>query len=118
MATQHRHTVLRKGRSLAFRGLSLLALVVPWSTHAGEVYVSVGFELPVPVAVVPASLPVVVAPAAGGAAAARVVFHAPVVVRRLSVVIEERRWLYRDHLPPGLVKKFYRLEACIRETPS
>ena len=74
---QHRNTVLRKYSLLTFLGLSLLALAVPWLAHAGGVHVSVGFELPVLVAVVPAPAPVVVAPA-------------PVVVRQPPVLIEEQ----------------------------
>ena len=105
---QHRQTVLRKGSILTFLRLSLLALVVPWSAHAGEVHVSGGFELPVPVAAVPAPLPVVVAPAPVVVQRPPVVIYpAPVVVRWPSVVIEERRVLYRDHLPLGLAEKFY-----------
>jgi hypothetical protein len=98
---QYSNTGLRKYNIVTFLGMSLLALAGPWSAHAGGVHVSVGFELPVPVAVVPAPAPVVVAPAPV------VVYPAPVVVRRPPVVIEERRVIYRDHLPPGLAKKFY-----------
>ena len=105
---QHRNAVLRKRSILTFLGLSLLALAMPWSAHAGEVHVSVGFELPIPVAVVPAPLPVVVAPAPVVVQRPPVVVYpAPVVVRQPPVVIEEQRVLYRDHLPPGLAKKFY-----------
>ncbi len=32
------------------------------------------------------------------------------VVYPAPVVIEERRVIYRDHLPPGLAKKFYGYE--------
>jgi len=104
---------------LTFLGLSVLALVLPWSAHAGEIHVPVGFELPVPVAVVPAPLPVVVAPAPVVVQRPPVVIYpVPVVVRRPSVVIEEWRVLYRDHLPLGLAKKFYGLEACTLEAPS
>jgi|SoiMethySBSTD1v2_1073268.scaffolds.fasta_scaffold129167_4 hypothetical protein len=116
---QHRNTVLWKYRILPFLGLGLLALAVPWSAHAGGVHVSVGFELPVPVAVVPAPAPVIVAPVPVVVQrppvvierpAPVVVYPAPVVVRQPPVVIEERRVLYRDHLPPGLAKKFYGYE--------
>jgi len=116
---QHRNTVLQKYSILTFLGLSLLALAVPWSARAGGVHVSVGFELPVPVAVVPAPAPVVVAPAPVVVQrppvvlerpAPVVVYPAPVVVRQPPVVIEERRVMYRHHLPPGLAKKFYSYE--------
>ena len=116
---QHRNTVLRKYSILTFLGLSLLALAVPWSAHAGGVHVSVGFELPVPVAVVPAPVPVVVTPAPVVVQqqpvvierpAPVIVYPAAVVVRRPPVVIEDRRVMYRDHLPPGLAKKFYGYE--------
>jgi hypothetical protein len=100
-----RNTVLRKYGILTFLGLSLLALAMPWSAHAGGVHVSVGFELPVPVAVVPAPVPVVVTPAPV------VVQRQPVVIESPApVVIEDRRVMYRDHLPPGLAKKFYGYE--------
>ena len=105
---QHRNTVLWKYSILPFLGLSLLALAVPWSAHAGGVHVSVGFELPIPVAVVPAPAPVVVAPTPVVVQRPPVVFYpGPVVVQQPPVVIEERRVIYRDHLPPGLAKKFY-----------
>jgi hypothetical protein len=109
MAMQHKNPALRKYRILPFLGLSLLALAVPWSAHAGGVHISVGFELPVPVAVVPVPAPVVVTPAPVVVQRPpMVVYPAPVIVRQPPVVIEERRVLYRDHLPPGLAKKFYR----------
>ena len=105
---QHRNTVLRKYGILPFLGLSFLALAVPWSAQAGGVHVSVGFDLPVPVAVVPAPAPVVVAPAPVVVQRPPVVvYSAPVVVQRPPVVLEEQRVLYRDHLPPGLAKKVY-----------
>ena len=115
----HRNTVLRKYSILPFLGLSLLALVVPWLAHAGVVHVSVGFELPVPVAVVPAPVPVVVTPAPVVVQqqsvvierpAPVIVYPAPVVVRRPPVVIEDRRVMYLNHLPPELAKKFYGYE--------
>jgi hypothetical protein len=82
---QHRNTVLRKGSILTLLGLCLLVLAVPWSAHAGKVHVCIGFELPVPVAVVSAPLPVVVAPA-------------PVVVQRPPVWLStRRRWSYGGH---------------------
>ena len=84
--------------------MNLLALAIPWSAHAGGVHVSVGFELPVPVAVVPAPPPVVVAPAPV------IVQRPPVVIQPPPMVIEERRVIYRGHLPPGLAKKFYGYE--------
>jgi hypothetical protein len=116
MAMQHRNTVLWKYSILSFLGLSLLALAVPWSAHAGGVHVSVGVELPIPVAVVPAPAPVVVAPTPVVVQRPPVVFYpAPVVVRQPPVVIEERRVIYRDHLPPGLVKKFYGYEHVHRK---
>jgi hypothetical protein len=104
---QHRNTVLRKGSILTLPGLCLLVLAVPWSAHAGQVHVCVGFELPVPVAVVSAPLPVVVAPAL-------------VVVQRPPVWWSTpRRWSYGGTRhdrgvactvpgppPAGLVKKF------------
>src|SRR5437588_11117729 len=111
MAMPPRNTVLREYGILTFLGLSLLVLVVPWSAHAGGVHVSVGFELPVPVAVVPAPVPVVVTPAPVVVQrqpvvierpASVVVYPAPVLVRRPSVVIEDRRVIYRGHLPPAL----------------
>src|SRR4029453_2163228 len=98
MAMQHRNTVLWKYCILPLLGLSLLALVVPWSAHAGGVHVSVGFELPVPVAVVPAPAPIVVRPAPVVGQRPPVVIEqpapvgvspAPVVVRQPPVVIEE-----------------------------
>jgi hypothetical protein len=101
MAMLHRNSWLRPYRILPFLGLSLLALTVPLPVYAGGVHVSVGFELPVPVAVVPAPPPVVVAPAPV------IVQRPPVVVQQPPVVIEERRVIYRDHLPPGLAKKVY-----------
>ena len=108
----HRNTVLRQYSLLTFLGLSLLALAVPWSAHAGGVHVSVGFELPVPVVVVPAPAPVIVAPAPVVVRQPPVVIErpAPVVVYPAPVVIEERRVMYRGHLPPGLAKKFYGYE--------
>jgi len=108
----HRNTVLRKYSILPFLGLSLLALAVPWLAHAGVVHVSVGFELPVPVTVVPAPVPVVVAPAPVVVQRPPVVIErpAPMVVYPAPVVIKERRVIYRDHLPPGLAKKFYGYE--------
>ena len=107
---QHRNTALWKDSILIFLGLSLLALAVPWSAHAGEVHVAVGFELPVPVAVVPAPPAVVVAPAPVRVQRPPVVVYPAPVVVRPPVVIEERRGMYRDHLPPGLAKKFYGYE--------
>ena len=108
---QPRNTVLQKCSILVFLGMNLLALAIPWSAHAGGVHVSVGFELPVPVAVVPAPAPVVVAPAPVVVYRPPVVVYpAPVVVRQPPVVLEERRVIYRDHLPPGLAKKFYGYE--------
>ena len=106
---QHRNTGLRKYRILPFLSLSLLALAVPWSAHAGGVHVSVGFGLPVPVAVVPAPLVVTPAPVIVQRPPV-VVYPEPVIVRQPPVVIEERRVIYRDHLPPGLAKKFYGYE--------
>ena len=32
------------------------------------------------------------------------------VLERAGLVIKERRVIYRDHLPPGLAKKFYGYE--------
>jgi hypothetical protein len=114
---QHRNTWLRKYSTLTFLGLSLLALAAARPVHAGGVHVSVGFELPIPVAVVPAPTPVVVAPAPVivqrppvviEQPAPVVVYPTPVVVRRPPVVIEDRHVVYHNHLPPGLAKKFYR----------
>jgi hypothetical protein len=119
MAMQYSNIVLRKYSILTFLGLSLIALAVPWSAHAGGVHVSVGFELPVPVAVVPVPAPVVVAPppvvmqrppVVLEQPGPVVVYPGPVVVRQPPVVIEEQRVRYRDHLPPGLAKKFYGYE--------
>ena len=108
---QYRNAVLQKHHILFFLGLSLLALAVPWSAHAGGVHVSIGLELPVPVAVVPAPPPVVVAPAPVVVQRPPVVVYpSPVVVQRPPVVIEDRHVVYREHLPPGLAKKFYGYE--------
>ena len=94
-----RNTLLWKYGALIFLVMSLIGLVVPLPARAGSVHVSVGFELPIPIAVVP--VPVVVAPAPV------IVRPAPVIVQQAPVVIEEQRVVYPDHLPPGLAKQFY-----------
>ena len=96
---KHRNTLLRKYGVLTFLGMSLIGLIVPLPARAGGVHVSIGVELPVPVAVFPA--PVFVAPAPV------IVRPAPVFVPQAPVVIEEQRVRYPGYLPPGLAKKFY-----------
>ena len=111
---KYRNIWLRKYSTLTFLGLSLLGLAVPLSAQAGGVHVSVGFEFPLPVAVIPA--PVVVAPAPVIVHRPPVIIEqhapvfvqpAPVVLQQQPVVIEDRRVVYRDHLPPGLAKTFH-----------
>ena len=91
---KHANAVLRKLGALTFLGVSLVGLAAPLPARAGGVHVSIGFGLPIPVAVVPA--PVFVAPS-------------PVIVQRapVIVVIEEQRVVYPGYLQPGLAKKFY-----------
>ena len=96
---KHVNAVLWKLGALTFLGVSLVGLAAPLPVRAGGVHVSIGFQLPIPVAVFP--VPVFVAPAPV------IVRPAPVIVQQAPVVIEEQQVVYPGHLPPGLAKKYY-----------
>jgi hypothetical protein len=68
--------------------LAVTSLILPLSAHAGGVHVSIGFGLPLPVAIVAPPPPVVVAPQPV------VVQPAPVVVQQYPVVVAEPRVVY------------------------
>lgn len=105
---QHRNVSPWPYGILTLLAVSLLGMAMPLTARAGGVHVSVGLELPIPVAVVPA--PVVVAPAPVLVQQPPVLIaqSAPVIVQPApAVVLEPRRVVYPGHLPPGLAKKFY-----------
>ena len=79
-------TLLRTLGLITF--MTAASLILPLSAHAGGVHVSIGFGLPLPVAIVAPPPAVVVAPQPV------VVQPAPIVVQQPAVVVAEPRVVY------------------------
>lgn len=75
------HGMLWRFGIVAFLGMGLVSLMLPWPAQAGGVHVSVGFGIPLPVVVAP--VPVYVQPAPV------VVYRPPVVVYPAPVVVAD-----------------------------
>ena len=94
------HGMLWRFGIVAFLGMGLVSLMLPWPAQAGGVHVSVGFGLPFPVVVAPA--PVYVQPAPV------YVQSVPVYVQPAPVVVTEpypRRAYYGDYYQHGWYKR-------------
>lgn len=93
------NALLRRIGVLTLLGVSMAGLAMSTPAYAGEVHLSIGLGIPLPVEVVPA--PVVVA------SPPVIVWPASVIAHPYPVVIAEPYIVHHHHLPPGLAKKYY-----------